>query len=98
LALAAYWVWQRTEENPEVLSFDNGPSDTMTGCSIIIHKEKPWRGWHDFVDVVWSYIVTLEDTDQVNVKIFSEHYSKRASPMVLGEGRCVFPLTGFSMW
>lgn len=33
-------IWQGTEEEPEVLIYDNGPNDPLTGGSIIIHKEK----------------------------------------------------------
>jgi len=33
-------IWEGTEENPEVLVYDNGPNDPITGGNIIIHKEK----------------------------------------------------------
>ncbi|MHC4805577.1 MAG: right-handed parallel beta-helix repeat-containing protein, partial [Planctomycetota bacterium] len=33
-------IWEGTEEDPEVLVYDNGPNDPITGGNIIIHKEK----------------------------------------------------------
>ena len=33
-------IWEGTEEDPEVLVYDNGPNDLITGGNIIIHKEK----------------------------------------------------------
>ena len=54
--------------------------------TLITNHQSRWKGY-DFVDVAWSDIITLEDLDQVEGKIFKEYYGKRAVPMVLDEDR-----------
>jgi hypothetical protein len=54
--------------------------------TLITNHQSRWKGY-DFVDAEWSDIITLEDLDQVEGKIFKEYYSKRPAPMVLDEDR-----------
>ncbi len=54
--------------------------------TLITNHQSRWKGY-DFVDAAWSDIITLEDLDQVEGKIFKEYYGKRAVPMVLDEDR-----------
>ena len=54
--------------------------------TLITNHQSRWKGY-DFTDAVWSDIITLEDLDQVDGKIFKEYSSKRVVPMVLDEDR-----------
>ena len=54
--------------------------------TLITNHQSRFKGY-DFVDAAWSDIITLEDLDQVDGKIFKEYYDKRAVPMVLDEDR-----------
>ena len=54
--------------------------------TLITNHQSRWKGY-DFVDAAWSDIITLEDLDQVEGKIFKEYYGKREVPMVLDEDR-----------
>jgi hypothetical protein len=54
--------------------------------TLITNHQSRWKGY-DFVDASWSDIITLEDLDQVEGKIFKEYYGKREVPMVLDEDR-----------
>jgi hypothetical protein len=54
--------------------------------TLITNHQSRWKGY-DFVDAAWSDIITLEDLDQVEGKIFKENYGKRQVPMVLDEDR-----------
>ena len=54
--------------------------------TLITNHQSRWKGY-DFTDEAWSDIITLEDLDQVDGRIFKEYYGKRAVPMVLDEDR-----------
>ena len=54
--------------------------------TLITNHQSRFKGY-DFTDAAWSDIITLEDLDQVDGRIFKEYYSKRALPMVLDEDR-----------
>jgi Protein of unknown function (DUF4038)/Domain of unknown function (DUF5060)/Family of unknown function (DUF6298) len=54
--------------------------------TLITNHQSRWKGY-DFVDAAWSDIMTFEDLDQVDGRIFKKYYSKRAVPMVLDEDR-----------
>ncbi len=54
--------------------------------TLITNHQSRWKGY-DFAHAAWSDIITLEDLDQVDGKIFREYYNKRAVPMVLDEDR-----------
>ena len=54
--------------------------------TLITNHQSRWKGY-DFTGAAWSDIITLEDLDQVDGRIFKEYYSKRAVPMVLDEDR-----------
>lgn len=54
--------------------------------TLITNHQSRWKGY-DFVDAAWSDIITLEDLDQVDGKIFKQYYGKRQVPMVLDEDR-----------
>lgn len=54
--------------------------------TLITNHQSRWKGY-DFVDAAWSDIITLEDLDQMDGKIFKEYYNKRVIPMVLDEDR-----------
>ena len=54
--------------------------------TLITNHQSRWKGY-DFVDAEWSDIITLEDLDQVEGKIFKEYYDISQVPMVLDEDR-----------
>ncbi|MBN2314023.1 MAG: DUF4038 domain-containing protein [Sedimentisphaerales bacterium] len=54
--------------------------------TLITNHQSRFKGY-DFVDALWSDIITLEDLDQVDGRIFKEYYNTRAVPMVLDEDR-----------
>jgi hypothetical protein len=54
--------------------------------TLMTNHQSRWKGY-DFVSSDWSDIVTLEDLDQVDGRIFKEYYNKRAVPIVLDEDR-----------
>ena len=54
--------------------------------TLITNHQSRWKGY-DFTDAAWSNIITLEDLDQIEGKIFKEYYGKREVPMVLDEDR-----------
>lgn len=54
--------------------------------TLITNHQSRWKGY-DFVGAAWSDIITLEDLDQVDGRIFKEYYNKQAVPMVLDEDR-----------
>ena len=54
--------------------------------TLLTNHQSRFKGY-DFVDSEWSDIMTLEDVDQTDGRIFKEYYDKREEPMVLDEDR-----------
>lgn len=54
--------------------------------TLLTNHQSRFKGY-DFVDAPWSDIITLEDIDQVDGRIFKQYYDRRACPMVLDEDR-----------
>jgi hypothetical protein len=54
--------------------------------TLMTNHQSRWKGY-DFVSSDWSDIITLEDLDQVDGRIFKEYYDEYAVPIVLDEDR-----------